>query len=93
MPGASAEERERRVVEAYGRFAGRPLAVATEVYESELPRVRTGQSAVVTLPYLPGEELRGRVSLILPALNPESRARPEIGADIPDDLTELLAAG
>jgi Cu(I)/Ag(I) efflux system membrane fusion protein len=47
--------------------------VEAEVYESELPRVRTGQSAVVTLPYLPGEELRGRVGLILPALNPESR--------------------
>lgn len=47
--------------------------VEAEVYESELPRVRAGQSAVVTLPYLPGEELRGRVSLILPALNPESR--------------------
>lgn len=47
--------------------------VEAEVYESELPRVRTGQSAVVTLPYLPGEEFRGRVSLILPALNPESR--------------------
>jgi glutaminase len=35
LPGAGAEERERRVVEAYGRFAGRPLAVATEVYEAE----------------------------------------------------------
>jgi glutaminase len=35
LPGADAEERERRVVEAYGRFAGRPLAVATEVYEAE----------------------------------------------------------
>ena len=35
LPGAGAEERERQVVEAYGRFAGRPLAVATEVYESE----------------------------------------------------------
>lgn len=35
LPGAGPEERERRVVEAYGRFAGRPLAVATEVYEAE----------------------------------------------------------
>ncbi|HYH53651.1 MAG TPA: glutaminase A [Solirubrobacterales bacterium] len=35
LPGSSPEERERQVVEAYGRFAGRPLAVATEVYESE----------------------------------------------------------
>jgi P27 family predicted phage terminase small subunit len=27
------------------------------------------------------------------ALNPQSRAQPGIGADIPDDLTEFLAAG
>ena len=27
------------------------------------------------------------------ALNPERRSRPELGADIPDDLTEFLAAG
>ena len=47
--------------------------VEAEVYESELPRVRVGQSAVVTLPYLPGEEIHGRVGLILPALDPESR--------------------
>lgn len=47
--------------------------VEAEVYESELPRVRIGQRATVTLPYLPGPELHGRVRLILPALNPESR--------------------
>ena len=47
--------------------------VEAEVYESELPRVRPGQSAAVTLPYQPGEEHRGRVALILPALDPESR--------------------
>jgi glutaminase len=35
VAGASAAERERRLVDAYGRFAGRPLAVETEVYESE----------------------------------------------------------
>jgi len=33
--GASAAERERRVVDFYGRFAGRPLEVDTDVYESE----------------------------------------------------------
>lgn len=47
--------------------------VEAEVYESELPRVKTGQRAVVTLPFQPGEELRGRVSLVYPALNPETR--------------------
>ena len=44
-----------------------------EVYESELPRVRIGQRATVTLPYLPGQEFHGRVSRVLPTLNPESR--------------------
>lgn len=47
--------------------------VEAEVYESELPKVRTGQPAVVTLSYLPGEELRGRVSLVYPQVDPESR--------------------
>jgi Cu(I)/Ag(I) efflux system membrane fusion protein len=47
--------------------------IEAEVYESELPRVRLGQRATVTLPYLKGQELRGRVSRILPALDPESR--------------------
>ena len=35
VAGASAAEREERLLAAYGRFAGRPLEVATEVYESE----------------------------------------------------------
>jgi membrane fusion protein, copper/silver efflux system len=47
--------------------------VEAEVYESELPRVKPGQKAEVTLPYSPGESFRGRVSRILPSLNPESR--------------------
>ncbi|MBN9621772.1 MAG: glutaminase A, partial [Actinobacteria bacterium] len=35
VAGSSAAERERRVVDFYGRFAGRSLAVDAEVYESE----------------------------------------------------------
>ena len=35
LAGASAAAREHRVVEAYGRFAGRALEVDREVYESE----------------------------------------------------------
>jgi glutaminase len=35
VAGASAAEREARVVDFYGRFAGRPLEVDAEVYESE----------------------------------------------------------
>lgn len=47
--------------------------VEAEVYESELPKVRTGQPALVTLSYLPGEALHGRVSLVYPQVDPESR--------------------
>ncbi len=35
VAGASAGEKEGRVVDFYGRFAGRPLEVDAEVYESE----------------------------------------------------------
>jgi glutaminase len=35
VAGDTAAERERRIVDFYGRFAGRALAVDTEVYESE----------------------------------------------------------
>jgi glutaminase len=35
VAGETAAERERRVVDFYGRFAGRSLAVDAEVYESE----------------------------------------------------------
>lgn len=47
--------------------------VEAEVYEAELSKVRTGQPARVTLSHLPGEALRGHVSLVYPVLNPESR--------------------
>jgi RND family efflux transporter MFP subunit len=47
--------------------------VEAEVYESELPRVRIGQSATVTLPYQSGQEFHGRVSRVLPTLDPETR--------------------
>jgi glutaminase len=35
VAGDSAAERERRIVDFYGRFAGRPLEVDTDVYSSE----------------------------------------------------------
>jgi Cu(I)/Ag(I) efflux system membrane fusion protein len=53
-----------------------------DIYESELPLVKTGQTAHVTLPSLPGHELRGTVSYIDPVLNPATRsARVRIALD------------
>lgn len=47
--------------------------VEAEIYESELPLVSVGQAAEVTLPYLPGETFRGRVSFVYPYLEGRTR--------------------
>jgi RND family efflux transporter MFP subunit len=45
-----------------------------DVYESELPFVRVGQAARITLPSLTGRELHGTVSYVDPVLDPTTRA-------------------
>ncbi len=48
--------------------------VLGEVYETDLPFIRTGQSAEVELPYSGGgRTIRGRVDFIYPFLDPKSR--------------------
>ncbi len=48
--------------------------VLGEVYETDLPFVRTGQAAEVELPYSGGgRRIRGRVSFIYPFLDPKTR--------------------
>ncbi len=47
--------------------------VEADVYEAELPLVKVGQPATVTLSYLPGKSFAGRVSFIYPYLTPETR--------------------
>jgi RND family efflux transporter MFP subunit len=45
-----------------------------EVYETDLPLIRTGQSAVVELPYSGGgRKIGGRVEFIYPFLDPKTR--------------------
>ncbi len=81
--------------------------VEAEVYESELPLVEVGQPAVVTLPSLPGEALRGTVAFVYPWLdgaartgkvrielpNPGGKLKPDMFADVTlvRDLGERLA--
>ncbi len=50
--------------------------VVAQVYESDLPYVREGQPASVSLPYLPGRVFSGRVGLILPSVSRETRTLP-----------------
>lgn len=47
--------------------------IEADVYEADLTSVRVGQSAIVTLDYLPGHVYQARVAYIYPYLNPESR--------------------
>ncbi len=49
------------------------LWVLASVYEYELPFVRMGQAATMSLAYQPGKSYRGRVDLIYPVLEPSSR--------------------
>ncbi len=80
--------------------------VEAELYESELPLVHVGDEATVTLSYLPGEELHGRVAFVYPYLddatrtgrvrveldNPGRRLKPDMYANVElrRDLGERL---
>jgi Cu(I)/Ag(I) efflux system membrane fusion protein len=47
--------------------------INADIYEYELPFVKVGQTATVTLSYDPGTALRGRIAFIYPTLDPQTR--------------------
>lgn len=47
--------------------------VLADVFEYELPFVREGQAALMTLAYVPGREFRGTVTKVYPTLDPTTR--------------------
>ena len=81
--------------------------VLADIYEYELPFVRLGQVATVTLTYLPARTFEGRITLIYPVLSETTRTvklrlefansdfslRPEMYAEVEirSDLGERLA--
>ena len=65
--------------------------IDAEVYESELSLIALGQQATVTLPYLPGKTLRGRVSFIYPYLEGTTRTG-RIRVELPNPGLELKPA-
>jgi membrane fusion protein, copper/silver efflux system len=59
--------------------------VIASVYEYELPFVRAGQPATMTLAYIPGKIYRGRVALVYPVLEGTTRtAQVRLEFDNPD---------
>jgi len=51
----------------------RRVWVLADVYEAELPFVRVGQEAAISLSYLPGRAYAGRVSLVSPIVDETTR--------------------
>lgn len=47
--------------------------VSADIYEQDLPHVRVGQRATVTLSYMPGKTFRGRVDYVYPYLEGKTR--------------------
>jgi len=47
--------------------------IQARIYEQDLPLIRLGQEAVVTLSYLPNRKFRGRVTYIYPTVDPMTR--------------------
>ncbi|MDI6756288.1 MAG: efflux RND transporter periplasmic adaptor subunit [Thermodesulfobacteriota bacterium] len=47
--------------------------VIADIYEYELPFIKVGDKARITLTYLPGESFEGTATYIYPALDPKSR--------------------
>jgi len=84
---------KRQVTQGQMVQAGMPLLevadlsrvwIDADIYEYELPWVKQGQHALVTLTYLPGETLPGTVQYIYPVLKGATRtARVRLALDNP----------
>jgi RND family efflux transporter MFP subunit len=73
------------------------LWVLASVYEYELPFVHAGQAATMTLSYLPGKALEGKVAFVYPTLDPQTRTAtvrvefPNPGMELkPDMFAEVV---
>jgi len=73
---------EKNVVQGQKIMAGESLFkiadlsrvwILGEIYEYELPFIKTGQEAKVSLSYYPGESFTGKIIYIYPYLKPETR--------------------
>lgn len=62
--------------------------VYVDIYEYQLPWVRIGQKATMTLPYIPGHEFTGQVTYIYPYLTRQTRTIP-VRLEFPNPQLEL----
>lgn len=62
--------------------------VIADIYEYELPFIKVGDKARITLTYLPGESFEGTATYIYPALDPKSRTA-KVRFDLPNPEFKL----
>ena len=70
------------------------LWVLADVYEYELPRLRMGQAATVSVPYWPERSWSGRITYIYPSVDPQTRTirvRIEVDNTQAELKAEMLA--
>ena len=70
------------------------LWVIADAYEYELPRLRVGQQATITVPYWPDRSWLGRITYIYPSIDPQTRTvRVRLEVDNPENVlkAEMLA--
>ena len=70
------------------------LWVIAEAYEYELPRLRVGQQATITVAYWPDRTWSGRITYIYPSIDPQTRTvRLRLEVDNPQNVlkAEMLA--
>jgi RND family efflux transporter MFP subunit len=62
--------------------------IIADIYEYEVPWVKLGQEAEMTLSYFPGKKFNGKVTFIDPVLDPESRTL-KVRIEFPNPHWEL----
>ncbi|MCB1137662.1 MAG: efflux RND transporter periplasmic adaptor subunit [Leptospiraceae bacterium] len=68
------------------------LLVTTSIPEKELPYIRKGQLAVVTVDAYPTVEFEGKIRRVSPVVDPKTRTF-EVGVLVQNDATHSLAPG
>ena len=61
-----------------------------EIFENQVQRIRTGQSARIELPYEPGKQYRGRVRFIYPYFDNKTRTM-RVSIELPNPKGKLRA--
>ncbi|MBN2614287.1 MAG: efflux RND transporter periplasmic adaptor subunit [Bacteroidales bacterium] len=64
------------------------LWLMADIYAYELDKIAVGQSAKITMDYLPGETFKGKISFIYPTLNTQTRT-VKVRIELPNNKEEL----